>query len=370
MSASSSLTARPAGPAPQAPIGSTLIPSDQLDALALQVREIAAASRVMIAVPAAHEWVVRGVDGPECRRHVGVAFNLDATALEPSGTAACDLASPVRDRVADLIGPAGVVVPVGTGDETAAVILAGGVARRPEAVALICATAAGTAAGLAVARAAMTRRSARSQHRRSHWARELHDETLQELAAIRMTVERAASGRIGAHAAELLSEAIAQIDVATLELRRIVADLRPARLEAGGLREALIALADRCAVLFDLDVDYECDRCRRCGPGGDLDPDVEGVIYRVVQEALTNAIRHANASSVRIRVAHSGGVHRVVVRDDGVGFATGAVEEGFGITGMRERAALVRGTLEIASAPGEGTTVRLVVPERGALVRG
>src|SRR5437764_14869282 len=106
-------------------------------------------------------------------------------------------------------------------------------------------------------------------------------------------------------------------------------------------------------------------------PGPDrssrLDPELETVVYRVVQEALTNAARHANPDAVAVRLSQRDGEVRVSVTDDGGGFDPSRPTDGFGLVGMRERLALVGGQFELSSAPG-GTTVAISLPATGALL--
>src|SRR6202022_4711045 len=90
-------------------------------------------------------------------------------------------------------------------------------------------------------------------------------------------------------------------------------------------------------------------------------PELETTVYRLVQEALTNVAKHANAERVRVEVVASNGQVSVEVADDGSGFDIAAVDAGFGLTGMRERVALAGGTIEIASGRG-GTSVRAALP--------
>ena len=98
------------------------------------------------------------------------------------------------------------------------------------------------------------------------------------------------------------------------------------------------------------------------GDGARLDPELEATIYRLVQEAVNNAIKHASAKSITITLTESEGSIAVVVRDDGSGFDPDAVEPSFGLIGMQERVALARGALEIDSTPGAGTIVRAELP--------
>ena len=102
---------------------------------------------------------------------------------------------------------------------------------------------------------------------------------------------------------------------------------------------------------------------RPAPPGGATTAEIETALYRIVQEALTNVVKHAHAEHVEIEIAEDDRL-TVTVRDDGSGFDTGARNEGFGLVGMRERMALVGGEISIDSAPGEGTTVRATLPSR------
>jgi signal transduction histidine kinase len=95
-------------------------------------------------------------------------------------------------------------------------------------------------------------------------------------------------------------------------------------------------------------------------------PDIEATIYRVVQEALTNAVKHAHATRIDVAVREDGDGVNIVVRDDGQGFDSdaGGSGSGFGLLGMRERIALANGTLAVASTPGGGAEIRARVPAR------
>jgi two-component system sensor kinase len=98
-------------------------------------------------------------------------------------------------------------------------------------------------------------------------------------------------------------------------------------------------------------------------PAGALPAEHETAIYRIVQEAITNVVKHASATSVSIVVATGDRSVRAVIEDDGVGFAAGNVREAaFGLVGMRERAQLLGGRLEVESSPGSGTTVLVELP--------
>ena len=95
-----------------------------------------------------------------------------------------------------------------------------------------------------------------------------------------------------------------------------------------------------------------------------LDPDIQLVIYRVSQEAIGNAVRHSDAKAIRVTLARHGDRFELVVSDDGSGFTFEQATSGLGLGGMRERAILVGGDIDIESRTGHGTTVRLSVPVR------
>ena len=93
---------------------------------------------------------------------------------------------------------------------------------------------------------------------------------------------------------------------------------------------------------------------------------VETTIYRLVQEGITNAVKHAAARRLQVSVIESADAVQIHVSDDGIGFDPGARADGFGLIGMRDRVALVRGTLSVDSRPGRGTTLRVRIPVGGA----
>jgi signal transduction histidine kinase len=97
-------------------------------------------------------------------------------------------------------------------------------------------------------------------------------------------------------------------------------------------------------------------------PGGRRSPEFETAIYRIVQEALTNASKHGDASRACVEIADAAGTVVVTIRDDGHGFDPGSSPSGFGLAGMQERAELLNGTLEIRSGPGEDTLVKATFP--------
>jgi two-component system sensor histidine kinase UhpB len=184
-------------------------------------------------------------------------------------------------------------------------------------------------------------------------AQELHDEIGQTLTAVLLELNRVAS-----HAPPAVSEELRQVQETTRnsldEIRRIARRLRPGVLEELGLISALKALAGEFSTA-GLTVHRTL-----ASDLNDLGRDVELVLYRVAQEALTNAARHARPRSVNLALTRIAGGVELCVRDDGVGLGDAA--EGAGIRGMRERALLVGADLSLGPAPGGGTEVRLRVP--------
>jgi signal transduction histidine kinase len=194
---------------------------------------------------------------------------------------------------------------------------------------------------------------------RSRLAGDLHDAVSQKLFSLRARARAAAvlAGRDPARAAAEM-EAVAQLGAeAQAELRAVIDGLAPPELGEAGLAESLRRYAVLAGRAHGVAVGFEAAVLPV------LDERQEAALYRVAQEALHNALRHAGAG--RIAIALSRSPRRVIlaVTDDGAGFAAGA-PEGLGFASMRGRAAAVGGTLTIRSAPGAGTTVRLAVPLR------
>ena len=198
---------------------------------------------------------------------------------------------------------------------------------------------------------------------RTRWARELHDETLQGLGALRLLLSSARRSGELTRTALVVDEAIEQIEHEIENLHAIISDLRPASLDELGLRPALEALLDRrrqhtgLAVTMDLELPELVD-------GGGLPPALESTIYRLVQEALTNVVKHARARSARVAVSTTASTVSIEVEDDGIGFSPDTKADGFGLEGMRERVFLVGGTLKVESSE-HGTLVHVELPLAG-----
>jgi len=187
-------------------------------------------------------------------------------------------------------------------------------------------------------------------------ARELHDEVGQSLTAAMIRAEHSL-GTGDAPSEEDLREVVETLRLSLDDVRRIARELRPEALDDLGLTNALIALCSRVAEQSSLAVRREFD-----GKLPPLAPEVELVVYRVAQEGLTNAMRHADASEATLALGVADGRLRLSVSDDGIGMPTPLPVDTVGIAGMRERALLVGGQLRISSNPGAGTELRLTVP--------
>jgi two-component system sensor histidine kinase UhpB len=187
---------------------------------------------------------------------------------------------------------------------------------------------------------------AAQEEERRRIALELHDEVGQALTAAMLSLESAE--------VEVAREGLRN---ALEEVGEIVRRLRPEALDDLGLTNALRALVATLSRSARLDVTPEIQP--NLPP---LSPEQELVVYRVAQEALSNVARHSGAGHVRFSLAAGHGEVLLAIEDDGRGFDPLSESQGTGIRGMRERALLVRGGLEIESAPGRGTAVRLRVP--------
>jgi signal transduction histidine kinase len=195
---------------------------------------------------------------------------------------------------------------------------------------------------------------------RRRLARELHDETGQALTSILLglkAVEEAATPDQGRDAAAALRELV----VSTLQdVRRLAVELRPKTLDDFGLEPAVQRLAQSFTEQMGIETDVEASLGSERLPA-----EVETALYRIVQEALTNVVKHARASRVSISLVRKSHSVAAVVEDDGVGMAADSGDPtglGLGIVGMRERLGLVDGRLEVESIAGGGTTIVAEVP--------
>jgi signal transduction histidine kinase len=210
------------------------------------------------------------------------------------------------------------------------------------------------------------------ERERTRWAREIHDESIQGIGALRLQLANARDIDDREALSRTVDDVLEGMGNEIDGLRHLITELRPAALDDLGLAAALEALARRAQAIDGLDVKTQIDFGRDGHDGaGRLDAELESTIYRVVQEALTNVSRHAEANEAVISLTGNSDFVRASVTDDGKGMPDvarlGPREDGggFGTGGMRERAELVGGELEWAPAPGGGTIVRLTVPLAG-----
>jgi two-component system sensor histidine kinase UhpB len=195
------------------------------------------------------------------------------------------------------------------------------------------------------------------EQERARVARDLHDEVNQSLTGLLLRLEAAREAAPPELEAEL-EETKALANQAMRELLSLARQLRPTALDDLGLAAATAGQVEQLS-RGEIEAEFSVE-----GSFSDLGDDAQLVVYRVAQEALSNATRHSGAGHVTVGLRRSdvdGGVELEVV-DDGRGFAFDDSEGGLGIAGMRERALLVGGELTIESRPGRGTAVRLTVP--------
>ncbi|HSG77746.1 MAG TPA: PAS domain S-box protein [Burkholderiales bacterium] len=193
---------------------------------------------------------------------------------------------------------------------------------------------------------------------RRHLARELHDDIGQGLTALKLNLEALARGRDGAALATRIAEALETARHTIERVRQLSVNLRPLQLDDLGLAAALRSHLDRQARLGGLAPHFEIQEVPL-----KLSPDVETACFRVAQEAINNIVRHARAANVWLRLFLAGERLALSVRDDGAGFDVtwaqrrAAAGESLGVVSMEERVALAGGTLQIHSAPGQGTVI-------------
>ena len=224
----------------------------------------------------------------------------------------------------------------------------------------------GAAAESSTARGALRRQLALAEEaERRRLARDLHDEVGQHLTALGLGLQ--ALSDVAPPGSEVDRRAVqlrALTDTLGRELHALAVRLRPRALDDFGLEAALQSYAEEWARQSGIAIDVHAR-----GPSSRLAPSAESAVYRIVQEALTNVARHSGAAHAGVVLERRGRYIHVVVEDDGRGFDPERAEllladqaHGLGLLGMRERAALVGGTMDIESTPGRGTTVFVRFP--------
>jgi two-component system, NarL family, sensor histidine kinase DevS len=358
-------------------LATELDPPRMLDLVARRLREILHARFVLILLEREGELRVEVAAGDVEKSVPGAAIPLAGTkagrVLERGQSERVDsvIDDPESDleltRALEML--TGLYVPMRLRNRTIGLIVAGDKLvpdRRFSSEDLRLAETFAARAAVAVDQARLIQRDAlrrvvRAQEdERRRLARELHDETGQALTSILLGLKSLEDlddvAALGQGVAALRERVVATLQ----DVRRLAVELRPAALDDFGLGAALERLtagfAEQTGLKVELESRLQDDR---------LPEEVETVLYRIVQEALTNIAKHAQASRVSIVITQKPGAVGAVIEDDGRGFDPDqSVDGGIGLIGMRERVALLDGSMTIETAPGKGTTLVIEVPVR------
>jgi signal transduction histidine kinase len=349
-----------------------------LDLVARRLRELVQARMVAIALPADGELEIAAADGPEADDILGLRLSLAGSKMgrvfERKRSERVDsmLDDPEVDQAAarQLAARTALYVPLLVRDRAIGVTMAGDKQTSDARftaddvrVAEIFTARAAVAVDLSerVSRDALRRIVDAQELERRRLARELHDETGQALTSILLSLKaiEEAGDRETLRAA--LDEVRERVVTTLQDVRRLAVELRPKVLDDFGLVSALERLAETFEESTGIEVDLETTSIERL-PG-----EIETALYRIVQEAFTNVVKHAEATKVSVLLTRRAGAAAVVVEDDGRGFDPRAAEDagfGFGLVGIRERIELLGGRLHLESSRAAGTTVVAEVPLR------
>jgi signal transduction histidine kinase len=338
---------------------------------------VEARSMVMLLVDG-DELVVAAAAGHVAESLVGMRVPIEgstsgAVLAHRRSQRLADVRVRLRFGLADVIdAQAGLLVPLVFHGRAVGVLeafdrLGGGPEFSSEDERLLLAFAASAATAVAtaqdVARQSLRRSIEAADQERARWARELHDETLQELAALKLALAYAARSGDETVLGQVVADATAQIDASIRGLRRMISDLRPATLDALGTAAALESLAERTRARARLDIRLEVDLDHEAGRHPTRhSAQIEDTIYRVVQESLTNVAKHANATTVTVTVREFDEAVVVEIGDDGDGFDPELRAGGYGLIGIRERVALAGGTFSLTTSPGQGARLTMSLP--------
>jgi len=346
-----------------------------LDLVARRLRELIDARLVTIALPAGEELRIEAADGEGARSFVGMVFprsdSKTGRVLDRGHSERVDslLEDPEvhQDAARHMGARTGLYVPLVARDEAIGVLVAHdklGPDQRFESADLRLAEQFAVRAAVAVdlsrrvARDALRRVVAGQEVERRRLARELHDETGQALTSILLGLRAVEEAGSGDRVKESMGQ-VRELVVTTLQdVRRLAVQLRPKALDDFGLVPALERLVQTFSEGSGISVELEA----RLGEGR-LPGEIETTLYRIVQEALTNIVKHAEAQSVSVLFVRRETVVTLVVEDDGRGFDPATTrEDGMGLLGMRERVELHEGKLKIEATPGAGTTLVVEMP--------
>ena len=348
-----------------------------LELIAKRGRALVAARAMVIELVQGPDLVIKAaageVDANLLDDHIPIQGSLGGQVLKSRRPERLsDAPARLRFRLAERIGAkTGLLVPLVFRNQVVGIVAAfDRVTDGPDFTAederLMEAFAASAATAVATAQTVETQALERSveaaELERRRWARELHDDSLQELAAVKLRL-----GALARTKPENLPDAVAQavehVDASIQAMRSLITDMRPASLDQLGVQPALEALVERSSSLSGVAVSLHVDlRYEGGGRQSRLAPALETTIYRVVQEALTNVAKHAEATRATVTVVERDGVVEVAVTDDGRGLPEGETSAGFGLIGMRERVRLAAGRFDIETSPGQGTTVHAWLP--------
>lgn len=194
------------------------------------------------------------------------------------------------------------------------------------------------------------------EEERRRIARELHDEAGQALTSVMLGLRMIRETDDDSMIEDQIELVRNQVSEALTSLRRLAAEMRPPALDGLGLMSAVRNLTESAGLMKGLNVDFESSDLR-----GHLQPAAEAVVYRILQEALTNVARHSEAENVSVTISKRDDEVIAMVEDDGKGFDLNETN-GLGLLGMRERIELINGKLKIETKPGHGTVVVCKVP--------
>ncbi len=322
---------------------------------------------------------VAGEVDPDPRGH-GLTLSEESASVLPDAFSHRDTRrvagpDPIVEATLEIPHSEMLIAPLGYGGEAQGLLVAfdttSGRPFRPDDALLLTSFAASASTAIATAQSVeheKLRLSIESSEKeRKRWAMELHDETLQELGALKMMSESALNRDEAGLTRQLMERSIKQLERTIESLEGLITELRPATLDELGVRPALDALIARIADANGLSVSTRIDLAYDGGRAPTrLAPELEATLYRLVQEALNNVVKHAGAAEVEINISEGADALRVRVQDDGAGFDPSAVTGRFGLMGMRERVELAGGELEVSSRPGQGTRVIARLPAERA----
>jgi signal transduction histidine kinase len=347
-----------------------------LDLVARRLRELVDARLVMIALPSTSGSLrVAAADGAGTYGLVGMRLDVDGSkagrVLERGRAERVDavLEDPEIDQqAARRLGVhSGVYVPLVVHGRAIGVVIAhdknGPDPRFQDDDVRLAETLAARAAIAVdlsdrISRDAVRRVVAAQELERKRLARELHDETGQALTSILLGLKNAEDAEDPGEARRAVAE-LRELVLGTLhDVRRLAIELRPKALDDFGLEAALDRLGETFREQTGIAVEVEAN------VGGRLETEIETALYRIVQEALTNVVKHAHAERVSIVITRKNGMVAALVEDDGRGFEPGSEHDGLGLVGMRERVSLLGGRLAVESVAGTGTTILAEVPIR------